>query len=91
MPAAVAAPPRRHVIAKKDPDAAPVLEVERDSHVGMLATIVTLVAIGAVLAALLPTQAARQEVNDSIGSQPNYSNQAIAASATTIRPSVTMV
>jgi hypothetical protein len=78
VPAAVAAPPRRHVIAKKDPDAAPVLEVERDSHVGMLATIVTLVAIGAVLAALLPTQAVRQEVNDSIGSQPNYSNQAIA-------------
>ena len=70
---------RSHVIAKKDPDAAPVLEVERDSHVGMLATIVTLVAIGAVLAALLPTQAARQEVNDSIGSQPNYSNQAIAS------------
>ena len=77
-PAAVAAPPRRHVIATKDPDAAPVLEVEREGHVGMLATIVTLVAIGAVLAALLPTQAARQEVNASIGSQPNYSNQAVA-------------
>ena len=76
--APVAAPPRRHVIAKKDPDAAPLLVMKRQGHVGMMATIVALVAIGAVLAALLPTQAARQEVNNSIGAQPAYSNQAIA-------------
>ncbi len=76
--AAVAAPPRRHVIAKKDPEAAPLLEAPAEKPGRMAVAILALLVAGAILAAVLPTQAARQEVNASVGSQPNYSNQGIA-------------
>ncbi len=84
-PAAPAAPvvvtaaaTRRHVVARKDPDAAPLLVGARQGHIRMLLTIMTVLVVGSALGALLPTQAARQDVNNAIGSQPDYTDQAIS-------------
>lgn len=78
-PASPPAPvvPRRHVVARRDPDAAPLLVGVRQGHVAMILTIVAVLAVGAALGALFPVQAARQEVNDAIGTQPDYTDQAI--------------
>ena len=43
----------------------------------MLLTIIAILVSGAALAALLPAQAARQDVNNAIGSQVDYTDQAI--------------
>lgn len=67
-PAALPPPP-----AIKDPDAAPLLVGRNESAGFMLFVIGLVVAIGALVAALAPAQAARVEVNASIGAQPEFS------------------
>jgi hypothetical protein len=75
-PAPAAAPARAAVPpppAIKDPDAAPLLVGRHESGGFMLFVIAVVVAVGALVAALAPAQAARVEVNDSIGAQPEFS------------------
>ena len=55
------------------PDAAPLLVGRNESAGFMLFVIGLVVAIGALVAALAPAQAARVEVNASIGAQPEFS------------------
>jgi len=62
--------------AIKDPNAAPLLVGRHESAGVMLFIIVLVVAVGAIVAALAPAQAARTEVNASIGAQPEYSTAA---------------
>lgn len=70
-----AAPPPPPAI--RDPEAAPVVVGRNESGAFMLFVLVAVVAVGALLAALAPAQAARTEVNESIGVQPDYSTAAL--------------
>jgi cytochrome c oxidase cbb3-type subunit 2 len=61
----------------KDPDAAPLLVGRTDSPWAMILAIVAVVAVGVVLAAIAPGASARNEVNASVGNQPEYSASAL--------------
>ncbi len=60
----------------RDPEAAPLLVEREDSGWKMILTIVAVVALGVVLAAISPAASARDEVNNSVGDQPTFSQAA---------------